>query len=162
MNRAALQGADGGYHGLVTGSFRSTAIIYGELEALQHDHGGPVMRELHLAYPSLPQPQPNSLGQGECGLLQSVVRDLAPDWSAEAMTDPVGETSLMIIPPEVCDEIGPLLVVHRVGALFRLDQFHWDVYSEIGEYRTFDELKNAVLQTLLTLPSIGSATGYLH
>jgi hypothetical protein len=68
----------------------------------------------------------------------------------------------MIMPPDVDDMIGPLLVVHKVASMFRLDQFRWDSYSNVGDYRTFDGLLDAVRRTLLSLPAVSGIGCTLH
>ena len=107
-------------------------------------------------------PEPYSLDQEDCVTLQALVKTLAPEWSADIHCDPVGEISLMIMPPEVRDEIGPLLVVHKVASVFRLDQFRWDVYSVLGEYLAFDDLVRAVRRTLLALPGMCADDAVRH
>jgi hypothetical protein len=62
----------------------------------------------------------------------------------------------------VRDEIGPLLVVHKVASVFRLDQFRWEVYSAIGEYLTFNDLTDAVRRTLRALPGRCAKAVALH
>ena len=119
-------------------------------------------RRIQPGAASATNPIPNSLDHDDCLTLQRVVEGLAPDWSADIHQDPVGEVCMMIMPPEVQDEIGPLLVAHKLSSVFRLDKFHWDVYSTIGEFRTFDELVDAVRRTLLALPAVSPKPVLLH
>ena len=68
----------------------------------------------------------------------------------------------MIMPPGVDDAIGPLLVVHKVDLMFRLDQFRWDSYSNVGDYHAFDDLLDAIRRTLLSLPAVSGIGCPLH
>ena len=68
----------------------------------------------------------------------------------------------MIMPPNVDDAIGPLLVVHKVASMFRLDQFRWDRYSNVGDYHAFDDLLDAIRRTLLSLPSVSGIGCPIH
>jgi hypothetical protein len=116
------------------------------------------LRTAEFAYPA----QDSSLDQDDCSSLRDTVKSLAPEWSADVHKDPGGELSLMIMPPDVDDMIGPLLVVHKVASMFRLDQFRWDSYSNVGDYRTFDGLLDAVRRTLLSLPAVSGIGCTLH
>jgi hypothetical protein len=87
---------------------------------------------------------------------------VAPDWSVETYADAVGEISIMIMPPNVDDAIGPMLVVHKAGLIFQLDQFRWDEYSSLGEYLDFDALRRAVSGILLSLPIMPGSAVTLH
>jgi hypothetical protein len=117
----------------------------------------PQLRETGREYPA-----PNSLDEEDCLTLRGAVKGLAPEWSVDVHRDPVGEVSLMIMPPDVDDAIGPLLVVHKVASIFHLDQFRWDNYSAVGEYPSFDGVLYAVTQTLLALPSVCGSAITLH
>ena len=97
-------------------------------------------------------PAANSLDDDDCLTLVDTMKGLAPEWSVEIQTDPVGEISVMIIPPNVDDTIGPMLVVHKVASVFVLDQFRWDRYGNVGEYSTLDGVRRAITGMLLHLP----------
>jgi hypothetical protein len=104
----------------------------------------------------------NSLDQDDCLALSDTVEGLAPEWSVEIHIDPVGETSLMIIPPNVDDAIGPMLIVHKVASMFLLDQFRWDSYDNIGEYTTLDRVHGAIKNALLSVPTASHELPTLH
>ena len=107
-------------------------------------------------------PAAYGLDQCHCLALRDVAMTVAPGWSVEICTDPLGEISLMIIPPNVDDAIGPTLIVHKAGLIFHLDQFRWDAYGGLGEYLDFDALRSAVSSTLLSLPIVRSSAITLH
>jgi hypothetical protein len=107
-------------------------------------------------------PVANSLDQDDCLALSDIVKGVAPEWLVEAHSDPTREVSVMIIPPNVDDDIGPLLVVHKVASVYVLDQFRWDRYGNIGDYSTLDEVRRAIVATLLSLPTVVHGATRLH
>ena len=66
----------------------------------------------------------------------------------------MGEVNLMIIPPDVDDAIGPMLVIHKAASIFHLDQFRWDEYGSLGDYLNRDDVFGAVRDTLLSKPTV--------
>jgi hypothetical protein len=107
-------------------------------------------------------PTANTLDQEDCSILLELVNDVAPDWSVEIHTDPMGEVNLMIIPPDVDDAIGPMLVIHKAASIFHLDQFRWDEYGSLGDYLNLDDVSGAVRDTLLSKPMVTGTPTTLH
>jgi hypothetical protein len=91
-----------------------------------------------------------------------MVGKLAPAWSTEPYRDPFGETSLMIIPPDADDALGPTLIISRTAAELHVDNFHWDTYAPIGRYSDLDAVVRAVRDILLSLPEISGGSRMLH
>jgi hypothetical protein len=90
----------------------------------------------------------NSLDIDECRSIMDAVQVIQPQYAAHVYTDPLGEASVMLMPPDLDDAIGPMLVAHRVGPLFILDQFRWDAYANVGEYATLEKLIDALCTAL--------------
>ena len=107
-------------------------------------------------------PAANSLDDDDCLTLSDTVTGLAPEWLVEIQTDPVGEISVMIIPPNVDDTIGPMLVVYKVASVFLLDQFRWDRYGNVGEYSTLDGVRRAITGMLRSLSRVSCELTTLH
>jgi hypothetical protein len=104
-------------------------------------------------------PQPASgLTREECRMLREAVAGVAPNWSVDIQHDPAGEVLAMVVPPGVDDAEGPVLVVHRVGLLYCLDQYRWDTYSAIGAHDSVEATVSRVRLILTTLPRRASPT----
>jgi hypothetical protein len=107
-------------------------------------------------------PTANALDREDYSILLELVNDVAPDWSVEVYTDPMGEVSFMIIPPDVDDAIGPTLIIYKAASVFHLDQFRWDEYGSLGDYLNLDDVFDAVRDALLSQPTIVGISTTLH
>jgi len=101
-------------------------------------------------YPYVPAENASGLSRRDCDLLRETLDYLNPDWSVDVQTDPLGEVSIMIIPPRVDDTEGPLLIIHKAGLVYCLDEYRWDLYSGIGVFASLHELAEEVRLTLLS------------
>jgi hypothetical protein len=119
-------------------------------------------RRLHGQSASRPYVPAKGLDRIDCTTLSEAVYRLAPGWSAEAHRDPHGRLSLMIIPPNADDALGPTLIVRRTRAALCVDQFQWDDYSPIGAYRSIDAVLETLHHLLHALPRIAGGSTMLH
>lgn len=94
------------------------------------------------------------LGAHDAAYASGVIADIAPDWSVVLHEVFPGEASLILIPEAADDAIGPTFVLHNHAGAFQLDQYQWDVYSEIGAYGSLRDAVHAVRRRLaaLTVP----------
>jgi hypothetical protein len=107
-------------------------------------------------------PTADALDQEDYSILAELLEGLAPEWSVEVHTDPMGEVSLIITPPDVDDAIGPTLIIHNTACMFHLDQFRWDEYRSLGDYLSLDDVSVAVRGALLSVPMVAGAPATLH
>ncbi len=91
-----------------------------------------------------PACSPRSLGPRQCQHLAAVVAELVPDWSVNLRHDILGNATIVILPDDLDDSIGPALFVHGEGSTFHLEELRWGAYRKLDEYRTWDEVLRAV------------------
>jgi hypothetical protein len=84
------------------------------------------------------------LCMGDVAMVAEAIADVAPDWSVELQGICADEASLIMLPEAADDAIGPSFVVQKAACGFRLDQFHWDAFSEIGAFPTMNDVVHAV------------------
>ncbi len=94
---------------------------------------------------------PTSLGARDLAYASGAIADVAPDWSVELHEIFPGEASLMLMPEAADDAIGPTYVLHSRAGAFQLDQYQWDVYSEVGAYESLRDAVHAVRWRLAAL-----------
>ncbi|HXT80106.1 MAG TPA: hypothetical protein VN702_11105 [Acetobacteraceae bacterium] len=101
-----------------------------------------IARKAESSFADLPEGRPLCIG--DVAMMAAAIADVAPDWSVELQGICADEASLIMLPETADDAIGPSFVVQKAACGFRLDQFHWDAYSEIGAFSTMDEVVHAV------------------
>ena len=74
------------------------------------------------------------LGRADLVLMRAAMAEAAPDWSVELQGICSDEATLVLLPEDGEDAMGPSLLVSRDSQGFRVDQVHWDVVTEIGIY----------------------------
>ena len=94
--------------------------------------------------------------------MAELVAAVAPAWSVEIYTDPMGEVSVLINPPNVDDAAGPTLIIYKSASVFHLDQFRWDEYGNVGDYLDLDDVSGAVRHVLLSQPMVARTSMTLH
>ena len=80
------------------------------------------------------------LGDAELSLAVVALADIAPQWSVELQGICSEQTTLVLLPEDGDDENGPSFVVSREAYGFRLDQIHWDAFSEVGVFTSFNDV----------------------
>jgi hypothetical protein len=66
--------------------------------------------------------------------IADAIAGAAPDWCVEFYSDMPGTGTIIIMPDDADDDIGPTYFVHREGHMLCLDQLHWDSYSSVGRF----------------------------
>lgn len=84
------------------------------------------------------------LGEVDLSYVADAVVGFLPDWSVELHRAFNGEATLVLMPDDADDLVGPTFVVRREGGSFSLEQFHWDIYSTVGTFATLREVVYAV------------------
>ena len=89
------------------------------------------------------------LGAAHHFCIAGAVAIAAPNWSVELYDEALGAATIIIMPEDADDEIGPTYFVHREGSTFCLDQLHWDNYSALGRFEDLHDVARAVSIRLL-------------
>lgn len=90
---------------------------------------------------------PSAISTRELHIIEAMLKDVAPQWSVELHGISFDDTSLIILPEDGEDALGPSFMISQEGYGLRLDQFHWDELTEIGAFPTL----SAVVDVLVTL-----------
>jgi hypothetical protein len=83
--------------------------------------------------------EPTLLTWDDLDVVQDLLAEVAPGWSADLNHASVDDSTIVITPSGANDMIGPAFVLHRNRGRVQLDQFRWDEYRKLGAFRTFDE-----------------------
>lgn len=94
------------------------------------------------------------LGEVDLSYVADAVGGFLPDWSVELHRAFNGEATLVLMPDDANDLVGPTFVVRREGGSLSLEQFHWDVYSTVG---TFSTLRDVVYAVRLSVADFSAA-----
>jgi hypothetical protein len=106
--------------------------------------------KLALAAPIVP------LGQSDLRFVQLALRELAPAWTADLVGICAFEATLVVVPFDGDDVIGPSFLISRETCGFRLDQVHWDMMAEVGAYESLSDVVSALLVRLLSSSERGT------
>ncbi len=96
---------------------------------------------------------PALLSWDDLDLVLGVLAECAPAWSAELNQASLDESTIVVMPQDANDLIGPAFVLHRSRGRVLLDQFRWDEYRKLGAFRTLDEALAALRARLIPLAS---------
>jgi hypothetical protein len=101
-----------------------------------------VQRSEILALP----PRVRSIGHAEYLFVQMAMADIARQWSVELLGASADDSTLVLVPEDGDDAVGPSFMICRESYGFRLDQVHWDTVTEIGIFASIGD----VVDTLRT------------
>lgn len=105
----------------------------------------PVSSLVRSAPPAL---QPRPLGNADLQLAQRVVAGTSLDWSVELHGICDDQASLIVVPQDGDDAIGPTFAITRDACGLRLDQLHWDELTEIGLFASLHDALDATVNLL--------------
>ena len=74
------------------------------------------------------------IGSADLEMVQAVMAEAAPEWSVELQGLCAEEATLVLLPEDGEDAMGPSFLISRETYGFRVDQVHWDVVTEVGVY----------------------------
>ena len=80
------------------------------------------------------------IGASDLDFVQRAMDEIAPQWSVELQGICVDEATLVLLPEDGDDAMGPSFLISRETCGFRLDQMQWDVLTEL---RVFDNSPDA-------------------
>ena len=113
-----------------------------------------------MSYPALARPLPERDGDepalltwDDLDVVQRLLTELAPGWSAQLNQASPDESTIVVIPEGANDLIGPAFVLHRSGGRVHLDQFRWDEYRKLGGFRSLDDALPALRARISLLVS---------
>jgi hypothetical protein len=104
--------------------------------------GSQTISDLRFALPSGP------LGGGELTLVRDRMSDIAPEWSVELHGICAEETTLVLLPEDGDDAMGPGFMISRESYGFHLDQVHWDEVTDLGVFGSLHEVVATVAARL--------------
>ena len=71
-------------------------------------------------------------------VVQGLLAELAPRWTAELNQASPDESTIVVVPEGANDLIGPAFILQRDRGRVHLDQFRWDEYRKLGGFPTLD------------------------
>jgi hypothetical protein len=80
------------------------------------------------------------IGGADLILVQAAMAEAAPDWSVEMQGICADEATLVLLPEDGEDAMGPSFMISREAFGFRVDQVHWDVVTEIGVFASMHDI----------------------
>jgi hypothetical protein len=95
-----------------------------------------------------PIDQPMLLSWADLDVVQRLLAEIAPSWSAELNQASADESTIVVTPEGANDLIGPAFILQRTRTGVELSQFRWDEYRKLGNFLFLDAAL-AVLRTRL-------------
>ena len=80
------------------------------------------------------------IGGADLALVQAAMADAAPEWTVELQGICEDEATLVLLPEDGEEAVGPSFMVSRETYGFRIDQVHWDAVTEVGVYATMHDI----------------------
>lgn len=113
-------------------------------------HAVPMASERDRSRPwhPLSVPVPPGLSGAETAAVETGLGALPGAWCMVRHVDEVGEISMVVTARDVADDVAPTYVVHREGALLRLDVCRGDAYARLGAYGGVAPLMRALAAAL--------------
>lgn len=91
---------------------------------------------------------PAAFSRRDLQIVEAMLADFGPQWSVELHGISAEDTSLIILPEDGEDALGPSLMISREGYGLRLDQIHWDELTEMGTFPTLGNVVDAIARVL--------------
>lgn len=93
--------------------------------------------------------RPLPLGARDLQIVKAMLADVAPDWSVELHGICSDEATLVVLPEDGEDALGPSFAITRESYGLRLDQLHWDELTELGVHASLKGVVDAMAQVLV-------------
>lgn len=114
---------------------------------------------LHSTIAVRPQP----LCEADMATIRRAIASIAPDWSVELEGVCAGEATLVVLPADGDDSIGPSFIVSREAGGFRVDQIHWDSLTEVGMFSSLADVAETLrLRLAFCSGGLSMASATLH
>jgi hypothetical protein len=88
------------------------------------------------------------LGQADVALVQRAIADIAPEWSVELHGICAAEATLVLLPANGDEAMGPSFMISQDRSGYLVDHVHWDLVTEIGIFTSFDAAMSALCACL--------------
>ena len=99
-------------------------------------------------------PVPRGLSGAEATAVEAGLDAVPGAWCALRHEDEAGEVSVVLVPEgDAAADAAPTSVVHREGALLRLDVCRGDTYARLGAYAAVAPLMRALAAALAGAPA---------
>jgi hypothetical protein len=93
---------------------------------------------------------PRAVGSEDLRTVESMVARVAPAWTVELHGLCAQDTSLVVLPEDGDDAMGPSFSISRDAGGFRLDRVHWDDVTEVGVFPSLPDVMDAMCASLGT------------
>ena len=84
------------------------------------------------------------LGEADLVYLRRAMGEIAPDWAVELEGLCAQETTLVVVPEDGDDIMGPSFVISRETYGLRVNQVHWDTVTEVGVFASLNDVITAL------------------
>jgi hypothetical protein len=84
--------------------------------------------------------RPLPLCDRDLRIVQTMLSEVAPEWSVELHGICSDEATLVVLPEDGEDALGPSFAITRESYGLRLDQIHWDELTELGVYPSLNDV----------------------
>jgi hypothetical protein len=84
------------------------------------------------------------LGEAELAYLRRAMDETAPNWSVELEGICSQEATLVVVPEDGEDVMGPSFVISQETDGLRVNQLHWDVVTEVGVFASLGDVAAAM------------------
>lgn len=108
----------------------------------------PNERDPYRLWDSSPALVPAGLSGAEAAAVEASLDASSGAWCAVRHEDEAGEVSVLVVARDAADDAAPTHVVHRDGALLRLDVCRGDAYARLGAYGAVAPLARALAAAL--------------
>lgn len=105
-------------------------------------------RDPHRPRCLIPMPVPAGLSGAETAAVEASLGASSGAWCAVRHEDEASEVSVLVVARDAADDAAPTHVVHRDGALLRLDVCRGDAYARLGAYAAMAPLLRALAAAL--------------
>ena len=94
------------------------------------------------------------IGDADLAFVQVAMAEIAPDWTVELQGICADEATLVLLPEDGDDTMGPSFMISRETYGFRLDQVHWDTLVECGVYASLNDVITVLAARLAFYPDL--------
>ena len=111
----------------------------------------------HQHWTAVSRPDAARLAMRTWRLVQRAMAEIAPDWAVELEGICTEEATLVVVPEDGDDAIGPSFVISRETYGLRVDQVHWDALTEVGVFASLARRRAALRRLAASVLRSGAA-----
>ena len=98
--------------------------------------------------------QVDPINDADLAFVTGAMTEIAPDWSVELQSICADEATLVLLPEDGDDAMGPSFMISRETYGFRLDQVHWDVVTDCGVFASLADVAAVLAARLAFYPGL--------